>query len=140
MSNGVNTGVWTLNLDDLLMEEKAFKQPDSTLPSSPPLPQAVPPARTTRELAQPRPIVIDVEENEFLDAPTVAQPRPEIAALVTQARGRRRKNPPKRTDDYKKNITRDSLHRIAREIEQDVTSKRIISYKLGLLDIDYSEF
>lgn len=52
-----------------------------------------------------------------MDAPRVALPRPEIAALVSKARGRKRKNPPKRTDDYKKNITRDSLHKIAREIK-----------------------
>jgi len=77
MSNGIKTGVWSLTLDDLLMDQKSFNQPnsdllmdkksfnqpDSTLPSSPPLPQTVPPARPTRTLAQPRPIVIGIEEN-----------------------------------------------------------------------------
>lgn len=84
--------------------------------------------------------MIDEEVNEFLAPPAIAQELPDISALVSQARGRARRNPPKRTDDYKKNITRDSLHKIAREINEDPSSRRIISHKLAMLDIDYSEF
>lgn len=84
--------------------------------------------------------MIDEEENEFLAPPVVPQEQPDISALVSQVRGRARKNPPKRKDDYKKNITRDSLHKIAREIGEDPSSQRIISRKLAMLDIDYSEF
>ena len=58
----METGVWSLDYADIVSDKKTYDL-DSTLSSLPPLPQTVPPARPTKALAQPRPIVIDVEEN-----------------------------------------------------------------------------